>query len=124
MTCQLYESTPNRLRLEGCDVQQRRFFYGSKYDLMLYGSLSDDRLDLWFNYRVDRFDQKLVRAWLDAFGRLLVGLMEDPHSLIANVVLEPSGLDRGRAARDEVRRQAGDAGGNRGLLRALCRRPP
>ena len=102
VTCQLYESTPNRLRLEGCDVQQRRFFYGSKYDLMVYGSLSDDRLDLWFNYRVDRFDQKLVRAWLDAFGCLLVGLMEDPHSLIANVVLEPSGLDRARAARDEV----------------------
>lgn len=111
VTCQLYESTPNRLRLEGCDVQQRRFFYGSKYDLMLYGSLSDDRLDLWFNYRVDRFDQKLVRAWLDAFECLLVGLMEDPHSLIANVVLEPSGLDRARAARDEVRRHAGNAEG-------------
>ena len=45
------------------------------------------------------------------FASLLVGLMKDPFSSIADVVLDPSGLDRARAARDVVSQVAREAEG-------------
>ncbi len=111
VTCQLYESPPNRLRLDGCEVQQKRFFYGSKYDLMLYGSLADDRLDLWFNCRRDKFKDRLVASWLDSFGRLLGELVRATSVPIAEIDLDPASLDRARWARDDIRDRCRDAVG-------------
>lgn len=93
VTFQLYEQTPNRLRLEGCEVVQRRFFYGSKYDLMLYASLGIDQLDLWFNFRADKYSAALIRGWVEMLSNLVDGLLREPTAPLTTHVLAPGAAE-------------------------------
>lgn len=109
VTCQLYEGAANRLKLAGCEVQQKRFFYGSKYDLMLYGSLTGDGLELWFSFQATKFDRNLISSWLDAFSEMFRRLVSSAEAPIGDLRLFRAELASERLRLKQIR-SGGDMG--------------
>lgn len=88
---QLYVRNEKRLTFDGTEVHQRRTFEGAKFDLMLYGAVGEDSLDLWFNYNTDLFESDTIKRFLKSLNTLLQSIVEAPDAPIAELdILGPA----------------------------------
>ena len=87
VTFQLYFRNDNRLKFKDVQARQRRIFQGTKFDLMFYGSASQDSLDIWFNYNSDLFNSDTIQRFLHYFNTLLQSIVATPASSIMELDL-------------------------------------
>ena len=91
VTMQMYQRGQRRLGFEGVKTEQHRVFVGAKYDLMLYASVADTGLDLWFNYNAALLDQDGAARLLRGFNNVLgqITSQSDPRIGDLDVVPPP-----------------------------------